>query len=602
MKRFGVRGRARYFGGGLMIVVLVALTLFVVLPALASDAGATVPPPSGAGITPLDVRIGGNGNCSNLFPTMAGVQELDVPNPVSGSYASGNGWNFTLTAGTLPGFNKNSGQSLAVNSNGKAAILGIGINGGTDSLIYDYRTLPQGWVAADTNLHAPASKFTSGTNPETGITQYYGISHLTVCYRTPLATISGSAYKDISGTPDIGGLTVTLKDTTSGGTQTTTTGSSGSPNYSFTAIAGDSYTVCISAPTFKNVQTVPATDTGSCQATTGTNGYSISNLSAGGSTGNNFGFQPWGSVSGTVYQDVNGPQGGGPDGAYEAGTDTTLQGWTVTLYDGSGNAKGTATSDANGQYSISLPFDASQTYTACVTPANPPGGVFAQSEPLPTAPNSCSTLSAAALQKGQQFTPSSAGANVTENFGVDSAVPEGGCPPGPPTPFGINNTGTGGSELQIQLAACKPNQTFVFNSGTLGDGSPFVSVWASDQTQPLVPLVEKVVFPDPIVDGAPKLQHIAYTDTFPYDPSAAQQMAFCKLDPRDPSDPNGMTLASAYQSDSTKSNVLPATNVGTSTPATSCVISLRTYVDASGNGWLEAYVYSDIDGFTKGIG
>jgi hypothetical protein len=229
--------------------------------------------------------------------------------------------------------------------------------------------------------------------------------------------------------------------------------------------------------------------------------------------------------------------------------------------------------------------------------------VFAQSEPLPTAANSCATLGG--LPKGQQFQPSSAGANVTKNFGVDPAVAEPTpCPP--QTPFGFNETN---NELQIQLATCKPNQTFVFNSGNLNDGSPFVSVWASDQTQPLVPLIEKVVFPDPIVSGAPKFQHLAYTDVFPYDPAAAEQMAFCKLDPRDPSDPNAMRLLgtagpppTGFRNDNSKSLVLPDTNAGTATPATSCVISLRTYVDANGNSFLEAYVWSDIDGFTKGIG
>jgi hypothetical protein len=303
-------------------------------------------------------------------------------------------------------------------------------------------------------------------------------------------------------------------------------------------------------------------------------------------------------VSGTVYQDVNGPNGVGADGAFESNLDSPRSGWTVTLYDGSDNVVGSpTTSDSNGQYSFTTTFDPTQTYTVCVTPQSPPGGVFAQSEPLPTAANSCATLGG--LPKGQQFQPNSAVANVIENFGVAPAVPEAGCPPGPPQPFGIDQT-TG--LLQIKLAACKPNQTFVFNSGNLNDGSPFVSVWASDQTQPLVPLIEKVVFPDPIVSGAPKFQHLAYTDVFPYDPAAAEQMAFCKLDPRDPSDPSGMTLAAGFLDDSTKTQVLPATNAGTATPATSCAISIRTYVDASGNTFLEAYAYGDIDGFTKGIG
>jgi len=204
------------------------------------------------------------------------------------------------------------------------------------------------------------------------------------------------------------------------------------------------------------------------------------------------------------------------------------------------------------------------------------------------------------LQKGQQFTPGSASASLTKNFGVDPAVDEGTCPP--PTPFGFDETGNGGSELQLKLATCKPDQTFVFDSapGPPDDPTgPWVSVWASDQTQPRVPLIEKIVFPDKMVDGVPTLQHLAYTDAFPYDPSAAVRMPYCQLDPRDPSDLTGMTLAAGFLDDSTKGSVLP-NDIGTNTQATSCLISLRIYVDANGNGWLEAYAYTDIDGLTKG--
>jgi hypothetical protein len=804
---------------------LVGLTLFVVLPALASNVNDKVPPASGIGnVTPVDIGVGGNQSCSTqgLFPNMTDVQQTTDPSPSTGSYPSGHGWDFKLTIGALPGYPANKGQDLAVDSNGHAAIVGIAIKGGTDNLTYDYRTTSQGWVSADTLLHAPASKFTA-TNPESNITQYYGVSQLVICYKTPLTTISGNAYKDISGAPPISGLTVTLNDTSTSNTQTTTTDTSG--NYSFSAPPGDNYTVCISQPGFGNVQTVPATDGtgGACAA--GTKGYSITNLSAnvsgenfafqpiasitasaffdnngsgtndagdapastgvqlfdssnnpvgsqqtttggsytftnlgvgqtyevcvvtpgGGSynetvptsstpneascpsgyasvgysftlptagqtvsfgfqplknitvnaffdnngTGINdsgdtaaatsvqlfdssnnpvgspqtttggtttfsnlpinkaykvcaitpgggsynetvptsstpneascpsgyaslgysftlsgdtpvsFGFQPVGSVSGTVYQDNNGPAGGGADGAFEPGTDTPLNLWTVTLYNGSDSLVGTTMSGDLGQYSFSLPFDPAQTYTVCVTPF--PAGLYGQSEPLPTSADNCTQPE---LQKGQTFQPGSSGAMVTENFGVDPAVPEGGCPPGPPTTFGFDNTASGGSALQIKLAGCKAKpQSFVFDSGAPDDPNfPWVSVWASDQTQPLVPLIERIVFPDAIVNGAPSLQHLAYTDAFPYDPAAAEQMAFCKLDPRDPSDLSGMTLAPGFTNDSTKSQVLPATNAGTPTPATSCAISIRTYVDASGNGFLEAYLYTDIDGFTKGIG
>ena len=608
--RFSARRSARY-GGVLATIAFVALTMFVVLPAFASNTGDQVPPPSAAGVLPVDAPVGGSQNCQTLFPDMAGVQTAFDPSPPqkgSATWPGGPGWNFTLTSGALPGFQANKGQSLKVDSGGHAAILGIGIKGGTDNLIYDYRKTNQGWVYMDSNLHAPAQNWTAGTNPETGITQYYGVSQLVICYKTPLAAISGNAYKAISGNPGIGGLTVTINDTTPGdlGTHTTTTDASG--NYSFPGIPGDAYTVCIQAPTtFTNTQTDPAGDgtNGACTLGAGNapKGYSIASLPANGASGKNFGFQPLGTVGGTVYQDINGPKDGGPDGHFEAALDTPLSGWTVKLYDGSNNLVGApTTTDANGQYSFMTAFDTSQTYTLCVTPTPPPPAAWGQSEPLPTAANSCAALGG--LLKGQQFTPATPSASVTENFGVDPAVEEGTCPP--PTPFGFDNTGAGGSELQIQLADCKPNQTFVFNfaPGPPADpNGPWVSVWASDQTQPKVPLIEHIVFPDPIVNGKPTFEHLSYTDTFPYDPTAAERMAFCQKDPRvpGPGDPSGlMTLPQGFSDQVFQTDVLPATNVGTQTPATTCLISLRTFVDANGDGWMEAYAATDIDGLTRG--
>jgi hypothetical protein len=51
-----------------VVGVTAALTLFVVLPALASSPGDYVNPPStGAHVLPYDVAFGGNGACSNIF-------------------------------------------------------------------------------------------------------------------------------------------------------------------------------------------------------------------------------------------------------------------------------------------------------------------------------------------------------------------------------------------------------------------------------------------------------------------------------------------------------------------------------------------------------
>lgn len=262
-----------------------AVTLLVVLPALASTPGDQVPPPSGAGVTPVDVGVGGNGTCSNLFPASpmsSGVSEYDNPNPQTASdLQSGNndGVSFTLSASGNP-----KHQLLDVSAT-NAVILGIGVNGGSDTTVYDYR--PSG-VPADTGLHAPASKYSGVVNGvEQNITQYYGISHLTVCYE-PVLSLSGTVYNDLnqSGTQDSGdlplsGWTVTLYKTTSTSTSTASsdnTGATGSYSFSVPYDKSATYTVCEAPPSGTWVQTTPTASTAVCSSAGGSvlpNGYTV---------------------------------------------------------------------------------------------------------------------------------------------------------------------------------------------------------------------------------------------------------------------------------------------------------------------------------------
>ena len=239
----------------------------------------------------------------------------------------------------------NQAQTLNVTGHG-AAILAIGIKGGNDTTAYDYygKDFPAdggtGWVSGDTNLHAPASKFQVNTNTtpptETNITQYYGVSLLNVCYRS-LATVSGEAFKDVAGDGSISvgdtgidGLTATLKDTTTGQTFPTQLTKNGGL-YSFGVPAGDSYQVCITAPTtFGNVQTAPTSTT-----TSPLNSVSCSGTGQAGwgytarrPVGPAFRLRTVRFDSGLVYQDKSQPT----DDSFD-GNDAVLSGWTVTLYD-----------------------------------------------------------------------------------------------------------------------------------------------------------------------------------------------------------------------------------------------------------------------------
>lgn len=192
----------RRLAGLAAVGVTAATTLFVVLPALASSPGDYVNPPStGAGVLPLDVAYGGNGTCSNLFTGSrslgAGVKEYDNNNPrtVTGAKSGNNdGVTFDLTLRSP----SNSTQTLDVTGH-HAAILGIGIKGGTQSTAYDYlHNTTAGFVLGDTGLHAPLqnNSYTTSGGVETG-SSFYSISLLNVCY-TALSYIQGSVYEDVN--------------------------------------------------------------------------------------------------------------------------------------------------------------------------------------------------------------------------------------------------------------------------------------------------------------------------------------------------------------------------------------------------------------------
>ena len=195
--------RRRLAGLG-AVGVVVAVTLFVVLPAVASNPGDYVNPPSTtAGVLPYDVAFGGNGACSNLFTgghsLGSGIHEYDNNNPktVTGAKSgNGDGVTFDLALHSP----SNTSQTLDVTGHG-AAILGIGIKGGTQSTAYDYLhpgpvSYPGGYVAGDTGLHAPLqnNSFSLLNGVETG-SSFYSISLLNVCYAA-LSYIQGTVYQD----------------------------------------------------------------------------------------------------------------------------------------------------------------------------------------------------------------------------------------------------------------------------------------------------------------------------------------------------------------------------------------------------------------------
>lgn len=263
-------------------------------------------------------------------------------------------------------------------------------------------------------------------------------------------------------------------------------------------------------------------------------------------------------VKGTVYQDPN--QNGQDDNEPAQG------GWTVSLY--KGNALiGSTSSDSNGLYTLYAPVSSTATYTVCETA---PSGTWAQTEPLPSSADVC----ASPLRKGHSIQALSTAPITGIDFGN---VPAATCTDGSPNP-----------DYTVKVD-CTGKGAFFYGSGQDASDNPFVSVFAADSTQSVTPVAEKIVFPNHYLpDGTFAYTKLAYTDTFPVNPANVQPMPACLIDPRDPSGPDGLTLLGTY------GTVLPA-------GATSCVISASSYVDASGNAWFVAYVYSSIDGWRGGV-
>jgi SdrD B-like protein len=477
---------------------VIGIVTFVVLPAVASTAGAStayspVPPPaSPSGIVPIDQPTGGQSNDCDFFYTHNNTTKPEptfqfrISNPKKGTFTytdPATGASFVVKV--------DSTDVWAAFSTTSAKVIDVGIKGGTDSTWYDYQ-------------RADATLFPSYAATDTSQAGYV---------------------------------------TADGGNATSTDG--------------------MHAP---------------AQNTVGPILYSVSNLTF---------CYGLGSASGHVYQDAN--ENGTNDGG-----DTALPGWAVRLYGSGSTPVATTTSGSDGSYRFDTTFNPAVTYRICEAPPSAQPGPWAQSQPYsPPTPAFCTGTGE--LKKGYSFTPTSAFQAITgKDFGNVPAVNEPACPP--PTPFGLPN-------YQIQLAACKPGQTFVFASTTgVVDGnpatlSPTVSVFVGDETQPLVPLVEKIVEPFTIQTPQPAVT-LVYDDTFPFSLADAVPMPFCKLDPRISG--SEFNLQTAYSTHAGASSVIPS-------GATSCLIlqsqsAIRPDpANHPDQGTYTAYVYSELDGL-RGIG
>jgi hypothetical protein len=162
-----------------VIGVLAAVGLILaVLPA-----GAAVgSDPSGSGVVPLAVYLGGeSGDCARVGYTSA--SELLIPNPKNGvTYEGPGGAEFTLKV-------YESDKYLDFTAGAGVAVVGAVVKGGNKSVWFDYLGSQIGPVAADKRLHGPGQSST----------KLYSVSHLTLCYES-VETFTGSC--DSAAGPD----------------------------------------------------------------------------------------------------------------------------------------------------------------------------------------------------------------------------------------------------------------------------------------------------------------------------------------------------------------------------------------------------------------
>lgn len=579
--------RSRRGLGGLgLLTVVASLTLLVVTTAGADDGrsgsqpGKPVLPASTVGVTPVDVSANDAPNDCKLFYPNGGAPAYSfrIKDGTSKTYtdpASGATFTLTLNPGN-PGAGK-SWPAYATNTyfswtSTGAAVVDAGVDGNNerDTTRYSYAGQPGGSITGDGYLHASAKSVDSSGNPRTLDT----LDDMSFCYNQ-LAPISGSAFVDMNGNGanDTGdtaatGLTVTLYSGSGTSLGTTTTDANGT--YTFAAEPTKAaYKVCVTAPTTDPngyLQTLPSSGSNCSGAGQGPNGVTIASLASAGQTGVNFGFEPLGSISGTVYQDND------QNGALGAG-DAPQGGWTITLHGAPQTMS--MSSQADGTYKFVLPLSTSATYTVCETP---PGGVWAESQPLPSSNDVCSATGE--LLKGNQPQATSISDSLTgNNFGNVVAVSG--------TSGALGASGTD-AKYNVQLGAGK-NVPFVVNAGTVsGTGTPFVSLWAGDSTQQVTPLLEQISFTENALNADGTVKNLVYTDTFPFVLPNAKTMMRCKVDPRDPLDLT--KLAAHYTDPTTTGEVLP-------TGETSCVVFLTASGGAAGTGSVNAVVYSAVDGF-----
>ena len=196
--------RNRRGGVGIALALsMMALLAWFVLPSIAAS-GDPVPIPPGSSqqfVTPQVVSVGGTTFGCGTVGSTATAAPIVITNPKNnGVYSAPGNPNYKIT---LRNVTKTTANWTA---SGGIQVVDLGVNGGSQTAWYRYRTPRTNYLQAGSTTLANGLSNDFGVTSDNGVhaTQQspgnlYNLSIMTFCYVVPNATVSGYVYRDSTG-------------------------------------------------------------------------------------------------------------------------------------------------------------------------------------------------------------------------------------------------------------------------------------------------------------------------------------------------------------------------------------------------------------------
>ena len=196
--------RNRRRGAGIVLAFsMVALLAWFVLPGIAAP-GDPVPIPPASGqqlVTPQVVNVGGSTFGCGTVGSTATAAPIVISNPRNnGVYSAPGNPDYKIT---LRNVTKTTASWTA---SGGIQVVDLGVNGGSQTAWYRYRTPRTNYLQADSTTLANGLSNDFGVTSDNGVHatlqspgNLYNLSIMTFCYVVPSATVSGYVYRDSTG-------------------------------------------------------------------------------------------------------------------------------------------------------------------------------------------------------------------------------------------------------------------------------------------------------------------------------------------------------------------------------------------------------------------